>query len=91
MMSRDELIARMKEGRESVSEALSPRDYLMACVDVMFGVAADVLADQWCDGTKGHEPTRKWVDVVTRCAVCGRLAAAAKYRGKKSSVDDEQR
>lgn len=26
-----------------------------------------MLADQWCDGTQGHEPTRAWTDVVTRC------------------------
>jgi hypothetical protein len=73
-MNRDELIARMQEGQRRVSEGMSPRDYILACVDVMFEVAADVLTDQWCDGTKGHEPTRKLSDMVSRCSVCGRLA-----------------
>lgn len=44
-MTKEELLALMKERQAGISESLAPREYVMACVDAMFEVAAEALAD----------------------------------------------
>ena len=39
-----DILALMHEKQKLISEAMSPRDYVLACVEVMFEVAAEVLA-----------------------------------------------
>lgn len=41
-----DILALMHEKQKLISEAMSPRDYVLACVEVMFEVAAEVLATE---------------------------------------------
>jgi uncharacterized protein YutE (UPF0331/DUF86 family) len=44
-MTKEEFLQRMKERQSKISERLDPRTYLLTCVEVMFDIGAEALAD----------------------------------------------
>lgn len=87
-MTKEEIRALLDQRlAEKVNEGADLRMFAYSVVDAVFDVVSEAVAaalsDQWCDGTKGHEPTRKWADTVTRCSICGRLATGPRYEGQK--------
>jgi hypothetical protein len=44
-MTKEQLLTRMREGQRAIPEMLPVRDYVRRCVEVMFDVAAEALAE----------------------------------------------